>query len=426
MTNICGGISDFMMDREKDFLEDLSGLIAINTEASDDLKPFGKGVRSGFDYLIEIARKYGLNYKDVDGYAIHIDYGTGPLIGLLCHVDTVGIYEPDKWLTAPFEMTLKDQVLYGRGVNDNKGPLMACLYLLIYLKSNNIQLNNTIRLIVGGAEETTWEGIKYYFEKEEMPEIGISPDGNFPIVNIEKGVRYLRLTGNEDACLDSIKSTGDKSKVCSKVILKDFDGETCYYGISAPSRHPTRGVNAIIKMCETYKNPLEIFEKMKHFYKKMNKGDFTCNYSSFNYSGNTWTLDLDIRWVHDILEKEVDDLVAEYFNASVEVLKESKDRLYVPPKDPFIGILKRAYKEVFNKEAELVTKGGASYARVLKKGVAFGPCQEGQVPNQHQPNENQSLEGLYKSQEVYMAFLKECGAFYETKNYGNHQNIIRK
>ncbi|MDR3224544.1 MAG: succinyl-diaminopimelate desuccinylase [Holosporales bacterium] len=41
------------------------------------------------------------------------------------HVDVVPPF--DNWATDPFVLTEKDGILYGRGVNDMKGPLVACL-----------------------------------------------------------------------------------------------------------------------------------------------------------------------------------------------------------------------------------------------------------------------------------------------------------
>ena len=57
-------------------------------------------------------------------------------------------------------------------------------------------------------------------------------------------------------------------------------------------------------------------------------------------------------------------------------------------------------------EAELISKGAASYARTLKEGVAFGPTLIGDVPNSHKANENIKIETLEKAIEIY------CNAIY--------------
>lgn len=91
-------------------------------------------------------------------------------------------------------------------------------------------------------------------------------------------------------------------------------------------------------------------------------------------------------------------------NLIVDIYKDLK-LLYVEPGSELINKLSSAYKQGFGKEAELFTKGAASYARVLENGVAFGPTIEGDNPNSHQANENISIDTLYKAIEVYIYAL---------------------
>lgn len=418
---------EYIKSLEELFLSDLKAFIAIPTiRSSKEINaPFGLGIKAGFQFIIDIAKREGLSYKYLEGYALHVEYGQGQIFGFLNHIDTVGIDQPEEWLTDPFEMVIKDDYLYGRGVNDNKGPLLGILYMLIALKRLNIQVNQKIRLIIGGAEETTWEGIRYYFEREAMPKLAISPDGNFPIVNCEKGVRYYHLTGyEENDLIKHIKSIGDYTKVCNHVEVTDSMGTHIFKGQSAPSRHPSQGESSILKMFDVYLNSLKIFDLADAFYKDMNeRKDFTCNISECHYDGHKYDLHFDLRWASDIVEEEVDCLVKAAFQSDVQILEMSKRRLYIAPDDPFIGSLKEAYYEVTGKTAELLTKGGASYARVLDKGIAFGPCFPGELSNQHQPNEKQSLSGLYKALEIYYNMLIKCGVLNEIENHGDHSTV---
>ena len=398
-----------------EFLADLESLIAIPTIRGEQAPhaPFGPGVRKGMDQLIDIAEREGLAWKDLDGYALHIEYGEGPLFGILCHIDTVGIEKPDQWKTDPFQLTVEGDMLYGRGVNDNKGPLLACLYLLIDMKRRDKQTNRKLRLIIGGAEETTWEGIRRYFDQEEMPEWAISPDGNFPIVNCEKGVRYYRICGMEKSqSIESIESADNRKLVCNQTLVKDRQGIRTYKGIEAPSRHPDRGVNSILLMCQSYEAPLEVFQAIQDFDGLVSKMEgYSTNFSTFSYHNGEWILELNLMWESDADPGELDQMVAQVFHAELEVLQESKARLYVSPEDPFLDLCRQAYREVTGREAKLLTKGGASYARVLKKGIAFGPCWPGEVSNQHSPNEQQSLSGLFRAMEVYHRLIEKIDNF---------------
>ena len=78
-------------------------------------------------------------------------------------------------------------------VNDDKGPLLAALYAAWLIREQGLPLRHPIRIIAGGAEETTWECMEWYFQKNPQPLCGFSPDGNFPIVNGEKGILQVRF-----------------------------------------------------------------------------------------------------------------------------------------------------------------------------------------------------------------------------------------
>ena len=77
------------------------------------------------------------------------------------------------------------------------------------------------------------------------------------------------------------------------------------------------------------------------------------------------------------------DIVKPY-QADFAVLKE-KRMLYVPQASPLIQALKAAYEQVMHEEAGAFTKGGASYARTLDCGVAFGATFEGENPRRTCP-----------------------------------------
>lgn len=70
---------------------------------------------------------------------------------------------------------------------------------------------------------------------------------------------------------------------------------------------------------------------------------------------------------------------------------------------PLIRGLKQAYEAVTGEPARLLTKGGASYARVLNNGVAFGAAFEGEDTLPHMPNECARLVSLEKAMEIYCA-----------------------
>ncbi|WP_347178070.1 Sapep family Mn(2+)-dependent dipeptidase [Sporosarcina thermotolerans] len=160
------------------------------------------------DWLLEEGRKAGFTVKNIDNMAGHIEMGEGDeLLGILCHVDVVPA--GSNWTYGPFEGSVADGKLFGRGAIDDKGPTIAAWHAMKMVKEAGIPLNKRVRLIIGTDEESGFRCVRRYFEKEEMPTIGFAPDADFPIINAEKGISSLvfsQKTNTPDGQLLDFKS----------------------------------------------------------------------------------------------------------------------------------------------------------------------------------------------------------------------------
>lgn len=454
-------IIDYLKSNQENIVKDIASLVeipSVRDESTVDInQPFGVEIRNAFDKLIQIAKDKDFVVKDFDGYAIHIEYGEGEeVVGVLNHIDVVPIYTKELWKSEPFKVCEKDNYLYGRGVNDNKGPLVGILYALLFLRQLNEKPKRKIRLIVGGAEETTWECMEHYFSINEQPKFAFSPDGNFPIVNGEKGILYFNLKKEikEDRLrnhnLVEIKSNKEDGFVCDKIeaIFKTNDKEDLikllvyyteieeieedkilvrYIGKRALSRNPHRSYNCAFNLAKDLdkiknlndkgiiiKDILNSYftddnhgKKLGLYTEDVDMGISTICIMSLLLEKNELSMKIDFRYPKGISWEFIINKINEIGkkeNLIVNIYKELK-LLYVEPDSELINKLSIAYKQVFGKEAELFTKGAASYARVLENGVAFGPTIEGDIPNSHQANENISIDTLYKAIEVYIYAL---------------------
>ncbi len=92
-------------------------------------------------------------------------------------------------------------LLYGRGTQDDKGPLLASLFAVKALLDAGVKFNKRVRFIFGTDEETLWRCINRYKEKEETPTLGFSPDARFPLIYAEKGLLQLKLEGQNQTDL---------------------------------------------------------------------------------------------------------------------------------------------------------------------------------------------------------------------------------
>lgn len=171
-------------DEIVDCLLRLLRIPSVGTEAAGG-KPFGDEVDKALKFYMDEAAKSGMKTKNVDGYAVHAEIGSGAEMAMaLTHVDVVPI--GSGWSKDPLG-EVSDGYVYGRGSQDNKGPTVACLYALLALKESGVSLKRRVRHVVGGNEESGFRCVRHYFEVEEGPTYGFSPDAMFPLVYAEKG-----------------------------------------------------------------------------------------------------------------------------------------------------------------------------------------------------------------------------------------------
>ena len=141
--------------------------------------------------VLEHAREMGFETINYDNYAGEVCFGEGQEIGIIGHLDVVPVGEG--WQTNPFELVEKDGFLFGRGVLDDKLPMLLVLYALNELKNSGEKTNKRFRLFLGCNEETGWKDLDYLKSKTTMPEYGFSPDGNFPVCYAEKGIYIIKV-----------------------------------------------------------------------------------------------------------------------------------------------------------------------------------------------------------------------------------------
>ncbi len=406
----------------------------------EDGAPFGKGVRECLDYALSVLEENGFRTKNGNGYYGYGDVGEGELFGVLCHLDVVP--EGDGWHYDPYGAEEVDGRVYGRGALDDKGPFAACFYAAVRLLEEGYKPTKKLRFILGCDEESGWKCMDSYCTNEEMPKSGFSPDGDFPVINCEKGIVYhtikfalpkgvVEFKAGERANMvpnyaevifentaeikDKLISCGTEFTEDGKYIKVSADG------VSAHGSHPEAGDNAIIKLlkkiaCADGKFA-ELAEKFDAFdgshagiklYDEVS-GGLTLNLGCARTENGEIVFELDIRHpisykkddITAVLKKELPDMTVEqgFFHLP----------LYVAKDNELVKSLLSAYNEVTGQNAEPVSIGGGTYARVLPLGVAFGPCFPDGNSGMHCADEYMEISDFEKMSEIYyLAFKKLC------------------
>ena len=441
---------DKLIEDNKEYgLNILKNLISFDTVLKEynpnSNAPFGENNKKALNYLLSEGEKLGFKSKNVDNYAGHVEFGEGDeVLGILAHLDVVPV-TIDEWRTNPFELVIKDGKMYGRGTQDDKGPLVASFVAMKMLKDEGFKPSKRIRLIAGCDEESGSRCLEHYLEKEKTPDLAFSPDAEFPLIYGEKAIISYDICGNSDGILlefdagerynmvpsnAKMKISLDLKKEYLK-FLKDngYDGEikddTYYaYGIASHAAMPDKGLNAIFilfKFLSEYTdskiakfiNKYYLFDnygKKAGYYSFDNElGDLTSNVAIFKLHNNEFKMGVNCRCPIDesfeIINNALDKICNEY--GFKHTKPEGSKRHYVSPNSELVQKLLKAYREVTKDNSDPITIGGGTYAREMSNAVAFGPMKPNKIDCCHISNEYFELEDFIDAIKVYYLAIKE-------------------
>ena len=113
-----------------------------------------------------------------------------------CHYDVQPAEPLDLWETPPFQPSLRDGKLFGRGVGDDKGHLVARLFAVDALLATLGELPCTVKFIIEGEEETSSVHLHEYVRNNRER---LKADGCIwefgGVDHTETPVQYLGLRG---------------------------------------------------------------------------------------------------------------------------------------------------------------------------------------------------------------------------------------
>jgi acetylornithine deacetylase/succinyl-diaminopimelate desuccinylase family protein len=144
----------------------------------------------------EYLQRYGISSNTYEGAPgrtnLLAPVGSGsPVVFVPAHTDVVPA--GDGWEQDPFEMTVRDGYIYGRGVNDDKGPLVSLLLLAAFLSQHTDEFNGTLLVGAVADEEIGSElGLTYLLENNLVSaDYAIVPDTGSSIYKISCGEKGL-------------------------------------------------------------------------------------------------------------------------------------------------------------------------------------------------------------------------------------------
>ncbi len=457
-------ISAFIDAQREDFLRDLKSLVDIKSvrEAPEEGMPFGKGPAKALAEAIRIAASHGFDTVNFDNFAGEITYGENPELMLLAHLDVVD--EGDFWTYEPYNMTVADGKAYGRGTTDDKGAMLCCLYAMKCARELFGEPKKGVRLVMGCGEETGSEDMDYYFSKREKLPYTLSPDADYPLINLEKGrfapkftktanndgdktvtAFFGGTTGNIVPCRASavikgisaceaeefIKAAEKKTGVTFTAAGENGTLTISALGVSAHAAHPVNGNNAqtaLISLINTL--PLEkneaaltlraLEELFPHGETdgasagvKMSdetSGELTLNFGVLHFEDGVFTGSLDLRCPLCATEENVKSVITAKFKEngiSFEGEPEMIPVHYVPEDAPVIKTALKVFEEYTGLKGECLAIGGGTYVHDIEGGVAFGIEFHGTDYRIHGADEFAVIDELLLTAKMYTAIIHE-------------------
>ena len=443
-----------------DLLKNLGEFVAINSVLDEQTiskdNPFGQGVTNALTYIANLAKDDGFEVRNYANKVVEITCGEGKNITILAHADVVPA--GTGWDQEPFQMVDHGDRLTGRGVADDKGPLLAAYYAMKAVRDNHLQGDYQIRFIVGGNEESGSAGVEYYFQKlkKPQPDFGFSPDAEYPLIFAEKGI--INFEVKKKLVLKHVHSihggVASNSVIEKCDVVMDYDPEFITYltdhsykttnvrdgdkltvtflGMAAHGSTPELGSNAgmaaIKALAKFYTNKdlLHLYScygnlqgyGLEAFANSDEMGHNTLNVGIIDWDENDeFKMIVNFRYVDRCHVDEAQYNIKEHSKPfAVDFLSESK-LLFYPKESVLVQTLLQAYqKETGDYKSAPRAIGGGTYAKEADNVIAFGAEFPGWNSNMHSPGEQVKKADLFKSISIYAKAIVDLGKKLEERN----------
>ncbi len=317
------------------------------------------------DILIERLEKLGfaierMRFGDVDNLWARRG-SSGPLVVFAGHTDVVPSGPPESWFSPPFEPTIRDGMLYGRGAADMKTSIAAFITAIEAFIADHPEHAGSIALLITSDEE------------------GVAVDGTVRVVEV------LQARGETiDYCIvgeptsnklvgDMIKN-GRRGSLSGKLIVKGTQGHIAYPHLLKNPIHMV--APAIAELATTsWDEGNEYFPPTSWQVSNINGGTGATNVVPgtveilFNFRFSTASTERGLKdRVHAILDKH---------QVTYDLEWELSGKPYITPKGDLVAAISKAIEQSYGITPELSTSGGTSDGRfiadICPQVIEFGP-----------------------------------------------------
>ncbi len=460
-------IEAWFADKQSLLTQAVSRLVSIRSvkgEAAPDA-PFGPGPAAALREALEIVGEWGLTALNHDGYVGTADLNNKEtMLHILGHLDVVD--EGTGWtVTSPYEPKVVDGCIYGRGTDDDKGPIIAALLALKCVKELNLPMKANVRVIMGTDEESGSADLAYYFSRNPYAPHSFTPDSGFPVINVEKGdykpiftksweedaslprlvwlhggIRINILPGDADCAVEGLlpdlirpeaDAVTDQTGVSFTLTEQNGLTHIAAKGVGSHAAWPQGGVNAITGLL-TLLNRLPLnggaSKAIQDLLALLPHGDYSgkaLGIAQADEISQNLTLAFTLLEINPTgLKGRFDARVpicatkancshvaqAAFTDRGFTLVGEMSPPHHTPADSPFVRTLLTCYENYTGLRGECLTTGGATYVHDIPGGVAFGCYLPGFDTHLHGANERACIDHLMVSAKIFSQVIVElCG-----------------
>lgn len=458
-------ISNWVDAHRAEILADISTLVAVKSVRGEPQpgKPFGEGPAKALDAGLALCQRLGFATRNYDYYVGTADLIEGEtVLDILGHLDVVG--EGDGWETDPYTATIReDGYLYGRGTDDDKGPVVAAAYAMRAVKELGLPVHRNVRLIMGTNEETGFEDLEHYYATETPAPNTFSPDAAFPVYNTEKGSykptvsrhwaaetalpRVTSLEGgyrinvlpadawaviagvSEAEIRPAAEAKAAELGVSIRIVQTDTGLKLSVSGTSCHACNPHEGNNgntALLQVLDAL--PLADCASTAALHALATwfphgddngttvgiaqedaiAGCLTFTMTMMELDGQGVRVRFDGRVPICATKENCADVLTRRLAAEGFAVEGKMEPTHHTPADsPFIQTLLHCYETHTGKRGECCAMGGGTYVHYIEGGVAFGAEMPGFVSNLHGANEHICIDDLLTACKIFAQVIAE-------------------
>ena len=407
--------------RQKRIVEEILQLIAQSSVTND-----AYGIHMCQKVVCKQAKNLGFDTEIVANNRVLVISPKGLVkpakLGIVVHLDTVP-FESSNWTHNPLGEVSSDRI-YGRGIIDDKGPIVLAMHAFDEL---SCEIENSWQIIVGSDEEGDWNDMKEFLhENPVLPEFLVTIDGD-GVQNGCRGYMDIRLKFHRETGTHLVKKLyvpgGANNTIPAKCIMLLSDATPVIgVGKEAHSSIPSMGKSAITDLATKVEGA--VYEELKSFFDlllRLNESndayfiripDAEVSVTNVYMDEDGPILNLNIRMEkgveRNILNRALMDLMLNY-NCEAEIVSFIRAST-VDENSSQIRAMRKAYEIVMGKKATVSMARGVGYNAALPNCAIFGPRFEVVHDEEdycHQSDENRRLEDLFKFYEMLKIFIKE-------------------